>query len=92
MLKIRIKHKKCTPLNVNISYLISRRNALYRNEYQESKDKVQDINHNISCLEAEDNRNNLEKKFKYFSDNPENVNMSQMWKLFEKIRPKVVQV
>ena len=74
---------------MNISNLISRRNMLSRNQDQESKTKVKEINHKISCLEAEDNRNKLVKKFKCFSDNPENLNMPQMWKLLKKIWPKV---
>ena len=87
--KIRIKNKNFIPMNMKISNLISRRNVLSRNEDQESKDKVQEINQQISSLEAEDNRNKLVEKFQYFSDNPENLNMSQMWKLLKKIWPKV---
>jgi hypothetical protein len=40
-------------------------------------------------MEAEDNRTKLLENFKYFSDNPENINMSKMWKLLKKISPKV---
>ena len=43
----------------------------------------------ISSLEAEDNRNKLFENFQYFNDNPESINMSQMWKLMKKIWPKV---
>ena len=39
-------------------------------------------------MEAEENRSKILKNFKYFSDNPENLNMSGMWKLLKKMWPK----
>ena len=87
--KIRIKDKNIIPINKKISQLISLRNELLRYDDQASKNKVEELNNDISSLEAEDNRNKLFENFQYFNDNPESINMSQMWKLMKKIWPKV---
>ena len=42
----------------------------------------------ISEIEALEVHNKIVKKFKQFSDNPEQMNMSQMWKIFKKMWPK----
>ena len=39
-------------------------------------------------MEAEDNRNKIIENFKKFSVNPENINLSQMWKTLKKLWPK----
>ena len=46
------------------------------------------IEHNISSLEAQENRRKILENFQSYSDNPENINMGEMWKLIKKIWPK----
>ena len=47
------------------------------------------MNEIISKIEAETNRNKILKHFKNISDNPDNVNLSQVWKKMDKLWPKV---
>ena len=46
------------------------------------------IEHKISNLEAQENRRKILDNFKLFSENPENINMGEMWKMLKKIWPK----
>ena len=87
--KIRIKNKHIIPIDKNISRLISQRNELSKFEDQSSKNKVEELCEEISSLEALENRNKLFENFQCFSDNPDNLNVSQMWKLLKKLWPKV---
>ena len=48
------------------------------------------IEHEISILEAQENRKKILENFKSYSDNPENINMGEMWKLLKKIWPKYI--
>ena len=57
-------------------------------ENAENKIKLEEINTEISCLEADENRKILFENFQFFSDNPEKINMSNMWKLLKKLCPK----
>ena len=68
--------------------LIDERNKILKCEVPESKFNLDLLNKRISCLEAEDNQNKLIQNFQYFSDNPENINMSNMWKQLKKLCPK----
>ena len=86
--KIRIKKKKFIPMRKEILKLIDERNKILKCQDPESKINLDLLNKRISSLEAEDNRNKLKQNFQYFSDNPENINMSQMWKLLKKLCPK----
>ena len=54
----------------------------------ENKAKLFEINKKIGEEEASENRNKIIKNFKTLSDNPENINLAQMWKLCKKIWPK----
>ena len=47
------------------------------------------LNREISELEANYNRENIIKHFKSMSDEPEKVNLSQMWESLRKIWPKI---
>ena len=88
--KIRIKNKNFIPMKKEILNLITERNNLIgQSDNPIRKQKIDAINHKISTMEAEENRNKLLENFKYFSDNPENINLSKMWKLLKKISPKV---
>ena len=42
----------------------------------------------IADKEAEENRNKIIKNFKNLSENPENVNIKEVWKLMRKVFPK----
>ena len=87
--KIRIKNKKFIPISKEMSNLINQRNELnIGTDDPGRKINLDKINHQISTMEAVENRNKLMENFKYFSDNPEKINLSKMWKLLKKISPK----
>ena len=88
--KIRIKNHKMKPMNKEISDLIDKRNQLVNGSFEDPNCKagIDGINNKIAGLEAEENKNKLVENFEFFSDNPEKINMSQMWKLMKKLWPK----
>ena len=87
--KIRIKRKNVVPLKGEMSKLINQRNIFANSSDKVEKDrKLQELNNEISYLEAEENRNKLMDNFKQISDNRENINVSKMWKLLNKLWPK----
>ena len=49
---------------------------------------INDLEEKISSIEAEENRKQILNNFKYFSENPESIQMSRMWKLLKRIWPK----
>ena len=53
---------------------------------------LQDIEIRISELEAEENREQIIKNFKRFGNNPENINLQEMWKVLKSICPKYENV
>ena len=50
--------------------------------------KLASMNIAIAEEEARENRNKIMKQFKIFSENPENINMQNMWKILKNICPK----
>ena len=88
--KIRINHKKrMKPIKPNISCLINQRNKLKKNiRDEETKMKIEDIDRNIYKLEAAENRESIIENFKKFSQNPEQINLQEMWKVLNRIGPK----
>ena len=85
--KIRISKKKhVKPLNQTISNLVDKRNYLLKEE--NNKHEVDKLNKIISEMEAEENRNKIMKHFKTYSDDPDNINLQQMWKTLKKLSPK----
>ena len=87
--KIRIDKKKPIKINPKIVNLVDQRNKLrkkYKN-VEESKE-IQKIEKEISCLEADENSELIMKNFKRFSENPENVNLQEVWKVLKTIGPK----
>ena len=50
--------------------------------------RIESINIAIANDEALENRNKVMKQFKIFSDNPENIDRTKMWKLLKNICPK----
>ena len=71
------------PVKNEISNLINRRNTLIKSiaNNSEENDVIEAINHKIADLEAEENRNKIIKNFGQFSEDPENINISEMWKM-----------
>ena len=81
--KIRIKKRRAVKaISPAISNLINKRNLL--TQKGESQVKINDLNEIISDFEAKENRKIIMENFKHFSDNPESVNLSQMWKIVKK--------
>ena len=86
--KVRItKKKNIKPLSSEISKLINTRNGLVRDSGPVSE--INQLNEVISNLEAEINRNQIIKQFQRISSDSENVNLGQVWKLLDKLCPKL---
>ena len=84
--KIRIKQRKKQYLNVAIAKLIDKRNNLVsRGEDEATIGQLEEI---IAEKEAEENRKILIENFKPLADNPETINLQEMWKLNSKLWPK----
>ena len=92
--KIRIDKKiQLKPLKPEMTVLINQRNQLKKNsEVRECITNLQDIEIRISELEAEENREQIVKNFKRFGNNPENINLQEMWKVLKSICPKYKEV
>ena len=76
-------------INPKIINLVDQRNKLReKNKNFEDSEEVKTIEKEISCLEADENRKSIIKNFKRFSDNPENVNLQEVWKVLKTIGPK----
>ena len=85
--KIRIKRKnKTKPLKSSISKMINLRNSLIMKK--ENPSKIENLNKAISDIEAEENRQIIMDNFNSNSENPEKINLNQMWKTVRKIWPK----
>ena len=88
--KIRIKKNNVIPVKKEISELINKRNTLINHTVNspQVKDEIDQINNDIASMEAEQNRNKIIKNFSKFSEDPENIHMSEMWKMLKKVFPK----
>ena len=84
--KIRIKKRKLQPIKASIAKLIDLRNSLKNNS--ENKAKIYEIEEEIAKIEAEENRKVVIENFKALADNPEKVNLQEVWKLNSKLWPK----
>ena len=84
--KIRIKKRFVKPIKPEMAKLINLRNSL--TSKKENQKKVDDLNEIISNKEAEENRRIIMDNFKHYSDNPESINLMQMWKTVKKLWPK----
>ena len=84
--KIRVTgRKKTKPINQELTRLINHRNKLPRNK---DVNDIKDIEKRISDIEAKENRDLIFKNFQSFNENPEAVNMAQIWKLMKTLWPK----
>jgi hypothetical protein len=88
--RIRINKKKpLKPMKPNLTQLVDRRNALLKNKNQpENEKKIEELERTISSIEAKENRDFIVHNFKQISENPENVNLKEVWKVLKKIEPK----
>ena len=84
--KVRIRKKKFQPANAAISKLIDNRNQLLNDG--ENDDIVNKIDVEIAEKEAEENRLIIVENFKPLADNPDQINLQQMWRLHAKLWPK----
>ena len=48
----------------------------------------EEIEKKIADYESEEKRNKLIEHFNHFNDNPENINVANMWKILKKLWPK----
>ena len=87
--KIRIRKKNNKPLKENVSKLIDKRNILM-NQFDDPKvkRKIEEISEEIAEEEAVENHKMIINNFKSLSENVENINLQQMWKLSKKMWPK----
>ena len=88
--KIRIQNKKMKPIKTEIAALINKRNQMLK--HSEDQNDIKLVNKEIAEKEAEANRDLIIKNFKQFSENPENVNLQQMWKLMKTLWPKATSI
>ena len=87
--KIRVKKKLIKSINPSISNLINERNSIsVLPNTLENEERINSINLKISDFEATENRDIIMRNFKKFSDNPENINMQEVWKLMKNLWPK----
>ena len=61
---------------------------VHEKRHPEHLRRLKDIEKEIANIEAEENRNKIIKEFKNLSNNPENVNIKEVWKRLKKICPK----
>ena len=87
---MRINGKKREKaLDPKISNLVDQRNELAKKQNDpEYDEKLNILENEISKMEAEENREMIMKQFKKFSDNPEAINLQEMWKVLKNIGPK----
>ena len=62
---------------------------LQENKCDYCKNKIALINAAIAEKEASENRKIIMKQFEFFSENPENIKMQNMWKILKNICPKM---
>ena len=85
--KIRIKKNSIKPVNKFISGLINKRNKLV--DEGAKTEEIEEVNKQIANFEADENRKKIIENFKFFSDNPENIQMQGMWKSLKSLCPKL---
>ena len=87
--KIRIRRKKLKPIKPRVRKLIDERNRLVRlRKCSENEQKIKIISSEIADFEAEEVYNKIVNQFKDIGDNSEQINLQQMWKLFNRMWPK----
>ena len=94
--KVRISKKKKKNIHdTKLMKLIELRNNILKNHKGNhimnsfKLKKILELETRIADAESEKNRDKIMKHFQSFSSNPENVNLQQVWKVMNKIWPKV---
>ena len=67
--------------------LINRRNKLLKDSAD--KDDIEKLEYAISDPEAKYNKEKIMKQFQSFSQNPEKINLNQVWKTLKRMCPKI---
>ena len=62
---------------------MNKRNLILSHNSKERNEELEKIGSEIADLESKHIRNDILKKFRVFSQNPENINLSNMWKLLK---------
>ena len=87
--KVRITKKiKGNVFDKKVNKFVNIRNKIMNdqvNRYHE----IEEIKKEIAEMEAKMNRNKIVENFQSFSENPESLNLQQVWKLLNKLWPKV---
>ena len=87
--KVRITKKiKGNIYDKKVNKFVNLRNKLLNN-HRNGNHKIEEIEEVIAETEANINRKKIVENFKSFSENPENLNLQQIWKLMNKLWPKV---
>ena len=87
--KIHIRKNNIKPLKAPLNLLINERNNLALEPHSiKTEEKLKEITKRISDIESGENRNIILKNFQHLSQNPEQINMSKMWKTLKRISPK----
>ena len=60
------------------------------NAKSDNEEEIDKLNGNICEIEALENREKIMKNFKSFSDNPDKLNLQQMWKMNKKLWPRKI--
>ena len=84
--KIRINNKKGKPLPPEISKLINKRNMLSKQGVE--KDIIVQLDETIAKLESKMHYDLIRENFEKFKDDPEKVNIQEIWKTMSKLWPK----
>ena len=58
------------------------------NSYRKIENDISLVEQNIAVVESKMNRKKILDNFIYFSQNPDRVNLNQIWKVLDKISPK----
>ena len=84
--KIRLNGKKEKPLPSEISQLIEKRNSFSKSEVE--KEKIDRLDEMISNLEAEMKYKTIKENFEKYKEDPERINLQEVWKTLDKMWPK----
>ena len=88
--KVRIKKRsKILDVNSKLQFYMNLRNQLTRSNTKSQQANIEKVDLAISNLEAKMNYEKIKKNFKSFSEDPERVNLQEIWKTMNKLWPKV---
>ena len=85
--KVRIKTNQKVKLSPQMARLINLRNKL--SNIDANKKEINNLEIEIADMEAKNKRSKILKFFKKYSENPERVNLNEVWRTLKKLWPKV---